>query len=530
MTRGPLGGDVLRPDAGRAAGLSPQAIGASWIVPALFAVAAITLVRLAFVGFAGLDLDFEEAQYWFWSKDLAWGYFSKPPLIAWLIAGATAICGDGEACIRFPSPLLHAATAMAAGAIGATIGTPDHRDRLALWSAVGYATLPGISFSAFLMTTDVPLLLCWALALLAWLKLMRGGRAWWGVVGGLALGFGLLAKYAMAYFLLGAVLHLLLSPAARRTALARSPAFLVFLGLGLLIVAPNLAWNATDGFITFQHTAENVNLGDELLHPGRALEFLGAQFGVFGPLVFAVLVAGLAFWRHRGDETDDARVALGAFCYPVIALLLVQALLSRANANWAATAYVAGIIYVTHWLLTPGPTGRGRVRLLQLSLGLHVAAALGLYLALATVPAIALPGLGAKPVAARLHFWDALGERVATQLAAEPGSVLVSEYRQLLAILIYYAHVPTDLRAGAFAKWNSDRDLEDHFELIGATIEQVAPRTGATRFVIASERPEPMGILDRFAEWRLLEVVEQKLGAGLVRRHWLYEARGFKGY
>jgi hypothetical protein len=25
-------------------------------------------------------------------------------------------------------------------------------------------------------------------------------------------------------------------------------------------------------------------------------------------------------------------------------------------------------------------------------------------------------------------------------------------------------------------------------------------------------------------------VVEQPLGAGLVRRHWLYEARGFKGY
>jgi 4-amino-4-deoxy-L-arabinose transferase-like glycosyltransferase len=525
MTRGPTGGDVLRPEADRAARQSARGLAGGWVVPALLAVAAITLVRLTFVGFAGLDLDFEEAQYWFWSKDLAWGYFSKPPLIAWLIAGATSICGDGEACIRFPSPLLHAATAMIVGATGASLGTPENRDRLALWSAAGYATLPGISFSAFLMTTDVPLLFCWALALLAWLTLMRGGRAWWGVIGGLSLGFGLLAKYAMAYFLLGAVLHLLLSPAARRTVAARAPAFLVFLGLGLLIVAPNLAWNATDGFITFQHTAENVNLGEDWLHPGRALEFLGAQLGVFGPVLFVALITGIAFRRRRADDGADARLALGAFCHPVIALLLIQALLSRANANWAATAYVAGTVYVTQWLLE-----RGRVRLLEVSLGLHVAAALGLYVALATVPAVAVPGLGAKPVAARLHGWDELGARVAAHLAAAPGSVLVSEYRQLLAILIYYAHVPTDLLDGAFAKWNSDHDLEDHFELIGATIDEVAPRTGATRFVIASERPEPMGILDRFDQWHLLEVVEQPLGAGLVRRHWIYEARGFKGY
>jgi 4-amino-4-deoxy-L-arabinose transferase-like glycosyltransferase len=395
---------------------------------------------------------------------------------------------------------------MVVGAIGAALGMPEIRDRLAFWSAAGYATLPGISFSAFLMTTDVPLLFCWALALLAWLKLMRGGRAWWGVVGGLTLGFGLLAKYAMAYFLLGAVLHLLLSPAARRTVAARAPAFLVFLGLGLLIVAPNLAWNATDGFITFQHTAENVNLGADWLHPGRALEFLGAQFGVFGPVLFTALIAGIGFWRGRTDG-DGTRLALGAFCYPVIALLLIQALLSRANANWAATAYVAGTVYATQRLLAPSPTGRGRVRLLRFSLGLHVAAALALYLVLAAVPAVAVPGLGAKPVAARLHGWGDLGARVAAHLAAEPGSVLVSEYRQLLAILIYYAQVPTDLRDGGFAKWNSDRDLEDHFELIGATIDEVAPRTGATRFVIASERPEPMGILDHFDQWRLLEVV-----------------------
>lgn len=515
---------------GDATGRNGIGAGAGWITPALLLIALLTAVRLAFVGLSGLDLDFEEAQYWFWSKDLAWGYFSKPPLIAWLIAGATSVCGDGEACIRWPSPLIHAATALVVGAIGAALAAPAHRHRLALWSAVGYATLPGVSFSAFLMTTDVPLLFFWAVALLAWIRLMQGGRAAWALAGGLALGLGLLSKYAMAYFLLGAAVHLALSPAARRVAVVRAPALLSFLGLGLVVVAPNLAWNATDGFVTFRHTAENMNLGGVPLHPLRLLEFLGGQFGVFGPVLFAVLIAALPAWwrqtRRRGREEsstgpqcDDGRV-LGAFCYPVVTLLLVQALISRANANWAATAYVAGTVYATQFLLA-----RARLRLLGASLAVHLAAAAALYLALLLVPAVAVPGLGAKPVAARLQGWDRLGERVAATLAAEPGSVLVSEDRQLLSILIYYA----DAAPGGFVKWNPDHDIDDHYELIGAVIEKAAA-AGAIRFVLASERAEPTAILDRFDEWRLLEAVARPLGAGLVRRHWLYELRGFRGY
>jgi 4-amino-4-deoxy-L-arabinose transferase-like glycosyltransferase len=371
------------------------------------------------------------------------------------------------------------------------------------------------------MTTDVPLLLCWAVALLAWVRLHQGGRAGWAAVGGVALGLGLLAKYAMAYFLLCALLHLLLSPAARAVALRRAPAFLVLVGLGLLIVAPNLAWNAQDGFITFHHTAENVNYSGGSLHAGRMLEFIGSQFGVFGPILFAVLIATLPFWRRDETDPSQARLLLGAFTYPVIALLVVQALLSRANANWAAPAYVAGTVYVAHVLLT-----RGRERLLKISLGLHGALALGLYLALAVLPAASLPGLGAKPVAARLHGWSALGERVAAQLAAEPGSILVSEYRRVLNILIYYARVPN----GRFAKWNPEGDTDDQYELSGHVAEALAAINPEARFVLVSERPDPTGVLDRFASWRLLEVVEVPLGAGLTRRHWLYEARGFKGY
>ncbi|HWA31259.1 MAG TPA: hypothetical protein VG867_09170, partial [Rhizomicrobium sp.] len=50
---------------------------------ALLIVAAITLVRVLALIFSPLNLYPDEAQYWWWSLTPDWGYFSKPPVIAW---------------------------------------------------------------------------------------------------------------------------------------------------------------------------------------------------------------------------------------------------------------------------------------------------------------------------------------------------------------------------------------------------------------------------------------------------------------
>src|SRR5215470_16795130 len=75
-------------------------------------VVGVTLVRLIGLRYSVTDLYFDESQYWVWSREFAFGYFSKPPLLAWTIAVAEQICGNGEACIRSPSPIIHAGTAL----------------------------------------------------------------------------------------------------------------------------------------------------------------------------------------------------------------------------------------------------------------------------------------------------------------------------------------------------------------------------------------------------------------------------------
>src|SRR5262245_43581123 len=74
-------------------------------------LALITVARSVYLYVHPFDLHGDEAQYWVWAQDLAFGYYSKPPVVAWLIAASTAVCGDGEACIRMTTPLAHMATA-----------------------------------------------------------------------------------------------------------------------------------------------------------------------------------------------------------------------------------------------------------------------------------------------------------------------------------------------------------------------------------------------------------------------------------
>src|SRR5580704_2907237 len=78
---------------------------------ALNAVFAITVARLAWLALGKADLFPDEAQYWVWSLHPAFGYYSKPPLVAWLIALTTGVLGDSELAVRLAAPLLHFATA-----------------------------------------------------------------------------------------------------------------------------------------------------------------------------------------------------------------------------------------------------------------------------------------------------------------------------------------------------------------------------------------------------------------------------------
>ena len=77
----------------------------------------LTAIRITGLYVSSVDLFVDEAQYWDWSRELAFGYFSKPPLLAWTIAAFEPVCGSSEACARMASPVIYLATSLVVYAI-----------------------------------------------------------------------------------------------------------------------------------------------------------------------------------------------------------------------------------------------------------------------------------------------------------------------------------------------------------------------------------------------------------------------------
>src|SRR5262249_19776929 len=324
-----------------------ETASSSYVVPGLgLAVAVLgilTVVRLIGLKFSVVDLFFDEAQYWARSREPAFGYLTKPPLLAWVIAGAERICGSSEACVRAPAPVLYFGTCLVVFAIARHL----YDETVAFFAALATALTPGVIFSTRVISTDVPLLFFWALALLAYVKLVTGGDRRWSIVLGVALGLGLLAKYAMVYFLLGIALAAWLDRDSRP--LLQRADFWLALALAALIVLPNLYWNLTHGLATFRHTGDNIQGSGFKINPLRAFEFIGSQFAVFGPILFAVLLAGFA--RMASPKLPRADRLMLAFALPPLLLITITAIMSRAFANWAATAFISGSIVVVAMLI-----------------------------------------------------------------------------------------------------------------------------------------------------------------------------------
>ncbi|MBO9707106.1 MAG: glycosyltransferase family 39 protein [Caulobacter sp.] len=322
----------------------------------LVLVGVLTILRMAALFVTPLELYPDEAQYWLWSRHLAFGYFSKPPVIAWLIWATTHIGGDAAPWLRIGSPVLNAATALIISRIATRLyGRDPSGAWVGLAAAAVFALMPGIQLSSVLITTDTPLLFFLALMIWACAALPQASprtRIWVAAGMGAALGMAFLSKYAAIYALASLGAHLFLSREARR---AWTPAMAAAFFVTLFVVfAPNMIWNYQHHFSTLEHTAANANWKEgHLFNPGEMAGFVGSQFGVFGPVPFAVLAGGAILMTVR-RHLRPADVMLLCFAVPPLVTVAVQAFVSRANANWAGAAYVAGSVLVAAWLLRWG--------------------------------------------------------------------------------------------------------------------------------------------------------------------------------
>ncbi len=375
-----------------------------------------------------ITLFYDEAYYLSWAQTPDWGYFSKPPVVAWLIALTTGLFGTAEWAVKLGAPLLYGLSTLLIYGIGHRLLSRES----GFFAALIFLLAPLVSFNSLFITTDAPLLFFWSAALYAFVRAQASNGWGWWLLAALCGGLGLLSKYTFILLPAGFLLFALLSAQGR--ALLRNPRFWVACLLALACLLPNLYWNYQHAFISFQHTAEISQQGKRALSPERLLEFWVGQALVIGPLFALLLVAAAGRWAKRRRAVGEGVIWLWCMFLPVFLTLSLQALLARANINWAAPAYVAGALLVGHYLTQL----KHPKRWLLCGLALNAVLMVGFYHYTALTERLGIERRAGNDPYKRLLGWPQLVERLQPVFTRYPELPLASHSRKLLAYFGYY--------------------------------------------------------------------------------------------
>lgn len=484
-----------------AAGQAPMSRQVGW--RPLWALAGLALLlRVAVMQGSGAGLHVDEAQYWWWSTSLRWGYFSKPPMIAALIAASTALFGDGLLGVRllvmacWPASALVMATLASEVAASRWPGAADSgtADRAAWWTAGLWLATPLAGLLGLVATTDGPLVLCWSSALwLSW-RAAIGRRPWAWPALGLALGAGLLSKYTMAALLPGLLPWLWWhGRAAARIGLP------VCLLVALLCLAPHLAWNLHTDWQPWRHVWSSSGAGSAgaLSGPTRAALMLAGQVLALGPLTLVLA------WRLRTPMVegwrrplDPLRSLVWAAAAPLLLMTLLQAFRGRVEINWPAPMHLVLV------LLLGLAAAEAPQRLRSGWRGLWLAQMLAVAL-LALAPAAwqqAQPGRWMPAVLdpwGRMRGWGSALAELAPRVDVAPGTRLLGTSRAVLAQALY-AWRGRGLRP---VGWLAEGEPAHHFATDAPWSEA---RTDGSALLIVSEGPLPSALAAELQCWQVL--------------------------
>ena len=488
---------------------------------------AISVFRIYYIQQGPLDLSPDEAHYWEWSRRLDWSYYSKGPMIAYLIYIGTAILGDNVFGIRVMAVLFSALSSVIMYKLGKNL----YDENVGLVSAILLQTIPLFSTYGIIFTIDSPFIFFWILSLFLFHRatfdvqhltknkkpetentnpplhsgnpppsLEKGGfeslpitdyasrvdnssLAYW-ILLGISIGFGLLTKYTMALFYLCSFFFLL--SRERKLFFTRGPYIAFF--LSLLIFIPVILWNAEYNWVTLRHTAGQAHIAEGLrITLKDFFEFIGSQLGVITPLLFILMSVSL--WTQRNHKEGSFLIW---FCTPVIIFFLLKSLQGKVQANWALPGYVTGIIAFSVFSKKIFSEGKGKKILIAITILLSVAVT-----AVAHYPSILNLSVKQDPTS-RLRGWKELGSEVTKiyeKMSEERPVFLFSERYQVSSELAFYVkgHPTTycinlDRRMNQYDLWPGFSELLYHNAIFVTIDDIVIPQRVAGAFEKVEKR------------------------------------------
>jgi membrane-associated phospholipid phosphatase len=460
---------------------------------------AISVFRIYYIQRGPLDLSPDEAHYWEWSRRLDWSYYSKGPMIAYLIYIGTTIFGDTVFGIRVMAVIFSSLSSVFLYKLGKNL----YDEQVGLFSAVLLQIIPLFATYGIIFTIDSPFIFFWILSLFMFHRatsnvqhltknpkpetkntnppsyssnpppppLEKGGKGgfdaslfthhssliYW-ILLGLSIGFGLLTKYTMAFFYLCSSLFLLLRE--RRLFFTKGP--YIALLVSLLVFSPVILWNAGHNWVTLRHTAGQAHVAEGLTISLKSFfEFVGSQFGVITPIL--LILMSVSLWNLRKQKWGGL---LFYFCVPVVTFFLLKSIQGKVEANWALPGYVTGIIVFSVFFEKVFSERKGKKILFGIAILLSI-----IVTAVAHYPSILDLSVKQDPTS-RLRGWKELGSEVTKiyEKMSEDGPVfLFSERYQVSSELAFYVKgrpitycINLNRRMNQYDLWSGFDELPHH--------------------------------------------------------------------
>ena len=307
-----------------------------YIKPTFIILSLSLLVKVIAVHLTNFDLFGDEAQYWIWSRSLDFGYYSKPPFVAWIISFFTFFLGSSFVTIKLIPIIFYIMSGYVIYLLSLELFNNKNQ---AVLTAASFYLMPAVSFSSFILSTDVLLIFFWSLSLLFFLKSITNPLKINFFILGIFVGISFLTKYAAVYFLISTIVLIFLDKKTRNVFIYKLNNLLIFVGSLLLVLLPNIVWNNNVGWITLLHTSENAGLDRAILSLYQGFEFILSQTLMLGPFLFIIFV----FIIKKITFSYQTKFLL-SFSIPIFLIVLLESILVRANANWAAVALVSFFI------------------------------------------------------------------------------------------------------------------------------------------------------------------------------------------
>ena len=334
--------------------------------PVLLIAALMVAGLLALSGAYGFHGD--EMYFIVAGRHPAFGYVDQGPLTPLLSAASASLFGVSPTAVRLLPALEMGFVVVLIALIVRDLGGSRRAQILAAITAA----LSGYLGAGHLDTTTEPDLLAWAIIIWLVVKLLAGGdrRLWLGV--GVTAGIGLENKDTLLFLGAGLAVGLV---AARRWDVVRSPWAWAAIVIAGLIWAPNVAWQALNGWpqLTMARAISQY-AGD---NRGQIVPLLWL---FSGPFLFPVTAAGLV-WVLRSKAAAQWR-AIGIAALVGLALVVVSGGKAYYAIGTMPIFMAAGAILLDRWLAR----GHIRVRAATFTTAAVCSGALIAYLTLPILP------------------------------------------------------------------------------------------------------------------------------------------------